>query len=53
MPNICQANIGNKYPMIIPRNWVKFGLKIDEVQAKVHQIWVKIIHRNRISFFSN
>jgi hypothetical protein len=41
MPNIYQANRGNKYPMIIPRNWMKFGLKIDEVQAKIHQIWVK------------
>ncbi|CAF1391467.1 unnamed protein product [Adineta steineri] len=41
LPNVCQANIGNKYPIIIPRNWMKFGLKIDEVQAKVHQIWDK------------
>jgi len=41
MPNVYQANIGNKYPVIIPRNWVKFGLKIDEVQAKIYQIWVK------------
>jgi hypothetical protein len=41
MPNVYQANIGNKYPVIIPRNWAKFGLKIDEVQAKIHQIWVK------------
>ncbi len=41
MPNVYQANRGNQYPMIIPRNWMKFGLKIDEVQAKIHQIWVK------------
>ncbi|UJR24844.1 hypothetical protein I4U23_006213 [Adineta vaga] len=41
MPNACQANIGNKYPIIIPRNWMKFGLKVDEVQTKVHQIWNK------------
>ncbi|CAF0901317.1 unnamed protein product [Rotaria sordida] len=41
LPNACQGNIGNKYPIIIPRNWMKFGLKIDEVQAKIHQIWDK------------
>ncbi|CAF1035192.1 unnamed protein product [Adineta ricciae] len=41
MPNICQVNTGNKYPTIIPRNWMKFGLKVDGVQAKVHQIWDK------------
>ena len=35
-----------RYPIIIPRNWMKFGLKVDEVQAKVHQIWVKIIQKN-------
>lgn len=47
MPNVCQGNVGNKYPVIVPRNWMKFGLKVDEVQAKVHQIWVKLIHRNK------
>ncbi|CAF3326680.1 unnamed protein product [Rotaria socialis] len=41
MPNVYQSNIENKYPIIIPRNWMKFGLKIDEVQAKIHQIWDK------------
>jgi hypothetical protein len=40
MPNVYQANIQQKYPIIIPRNWVKFALKIDEVQAKIYQIWV-------------
>jgi hypothetical protein len=46
MPNIYQANRGNQYPMIIPKNWMKFGLKIDEVQAKIHQIWVKKINQS-------
>jgi hypothetical protein len=41
MPNVYQGNIENKYPIIIPRNWMKFGLKVDEVQAKIHQIWVR------------
>lgn len=38
--NVYQGNIRNKYPKIIPRNWMKFGLKVDEVQAKIHHIWV-------------
>ena len=41
MPNIYQMNIGHTHPVVIPRNWMKFGLKVDEVQAKIHQIWVK------------
>lgn len=43
MPSAYQGHIENKYPIIIPRNWMKFGLKIDETQAKIHQIWVKNI----------
>lgn len=43
MPNAHQANVGKKYPVIVPRNWIKFGLKVDEVQAKIHRIWVSIL----------
>lgn len=41
MPNAYQTNPGNKYPVVVPRNWMKFGLKVDDVQAKIHQIWVR------------
>lgn len=38
MPNVYE----NGFPVIVPRNWMKFGLKVDEVQVKIHQIWVSV-----------
>lgn len=45
-----QRTIQNKYPKIVPKNWMKFGLKVDEVQAKIHNIWVKLRIRIEMSY---
>ena len=47
MPNVRQATLEHACPVIVPRNWIKFGLKVDDVHASVHQVWVKRDGRER------
>ena len=47
MPNVRQATTEHACPVIVPRNWLKFGLKVDDVHASVHQVWVKRDGRER------